>query len=50
MIYYVDPAVFKVFSFHFEKGIAATAFTQLNDAVITQSTAEKYFGNKDPDW
>src|ERR1044071_4430152 len=48
MIYYVDPAVFKVFSFPFEKGTAATAFTQLNDAVITRSTAEKYFGNEDP--
>ena len=48
MIYYVDPAVFKVFSFPFEKGLAATAFTQLNDAVITHSTAEKYFGNEDP--
>ena len=48
MVYYVDPAVFKVFSFPFEKGVAATAFTQLNDAVITHSTAEKYFGNEDP--
>jgi putative ABC transport system permease protein len=48
MIYYVDAAVFKVFSFPFEKGTAATAFTQLNDAVITHSTAEKYFGYEDP--
>ena len=48
MIYYVDPAVFKVFSFPFEKGTSATAFTQLNDAVITRSTAEKYFGYEDP--
>ena len=46
MIYYVDAAVFKVFSFPFEKGTAATAFTQLNDAVITRSTAEKYLGTK----
>ena len=44
-IYYVDPAVFNVFSFAFEKGSAATAFRQLNDAVITHSTAIKYFGN-----
>ena len=48
MIYYVDPAVFKVFSFEFEKGTASTAFTQLNDAVITHSTATKYFGNANP--
>lgn len=48
MLYYVDPAVFKIFSFHFENGSAATAFTQLNDAVITHSTAEKYFGKENP--
>lgn len=48
MIYYVDPAVFKVFSFGFEKGSPKTAFSQLNDAVITRSTAIKYFGNDDP--
>ena len=44
-IYYVDPSVFDVFSFGFEKGSAATAFRQLNDAVITHSTAIKYFGS-----
>jgi putative ABC transport system permease protein len=44
-IYYVDPSVFNVFSFQFEEGSAATAFRQLNDAVITHSTAIKYFGN-----
>ena len=48
MIYYVDPAVFNVFSFEFEKGSAANAFKQLNDAVITHSTAIKYFGADDP--
>jgi putative ABC transport system permease protein len=48
MIYFVDAPVFKVFSFPFEKGNAKTAFTQLNDAVITHSTAQKYFGNVDP--
>jgi len=45
-IYYVDPAVFKVFSFAFEKGSAANAFTELNDAVITHSTEKKYFANE----
>ena len=48
MIYYVDPSVFNVFSFEFEKGAAANAFTQLNDAVITHTTAEKYFGAENP--
>lgn len=48
LIYYVDTAVFSVFSFEFEKGSAATAFRQLNDAVITHSTAVKYFGKENP--
>ena len=45
-IFYVDPSVFKIFSFSFEKGSPATAFTQLNDAVITHATSKKYFGNE----
>jgi putative ABC transport system permease protein len=48
MIYYVDPSVFNIFSFEFERGSSATAFKQLNDAVITHSTATKYFGNENP--
>ncbi len=47
-IYYADPAMFNVFSFDFLKGNAATAFKELNDAVITEETAKKYFGNIDP--
>ena len=47
-IYYADPALFNIFSFRFAKGNAATAFTELNDAVITTETAKKYFGNADP--
>ena len=47
-IYYADPALFNVFSFNFLKGNAATAFRELNDAVITAETAKKYFGNIDP--
>lgn len=47
-IIYVDPSAFKIFSFPFEKGSPATAFQQLNDAVITQATAKKYFGDEDP--
>lgn len=47
-IFYVDPSVFNVFSFHFLKGNASSAFNELNDAVITAETAKKYFGNADP--
>ncbi|MGC4035822.1 MAG: ABC transporter permease [Chitinophagaceae bacterium] len=45
-IFYVDPSVFSIFSFAFEKGSPATAFTQLNDVVVTQATAKKYFGEE----
>jgi putative ABC transport system permease protein len=47
-IYYADPELFNIFSFEFEKGNAATALKELNDAVITSSTAKKYFGSIDP--
>jgi putative ABC transport system permease protein len=47
-IIYVDPAVFKIFSFQFAKGQPSTAFQELNDAVITKETAKKYFGDLDP--
>ena len=47
-IYYADPALFRLFSFRFVKGNAATAFKELNDAVITEETAKKYFDNIDP--
>jgi putative ABC transport system permease protein len=48
LVYYVDPAVFKLFDFTFEKGDPHTALAGLNDAVITKSTAKKYFGDTDP--
>jgi putative ABC transport system permease protein len=47
-LYYADASLFKIFSFRFVKGNAATAFKELNDAVITEETAKKYFGNSDP--
>ena len=47
-LYYADASLFRIFSFRFVKGNAATAFKELNDAVITEETAKKYFGNTDP--
>src|SRR6185503_18386395 len=44
---YVDASFFNIFSFRFAKGNASTAFKELNDAVITEETAKKYFGNDD---
>lgn len=45
---YADASFFTIFSFRFVKGNAATAFKELNDAVITEETAKKYFGSEDP--
>lgn len=47
-VYYADASLFNIFSFRFVKGTALTAFKELNDAVITEKTAKKYFGNTDP--
>ncbi len=47
-IYYADASMFNIFSFHFLKGSASAAFKELNDAVITEETAIKYFGKADP--
>ena len=47
-IYFVDPAVFKLFTYTFLKGNPQTAFADMNDAVITETTAKKYFGDADP--
>lgn len=47
-LFFVDPGVLKMFSFDFEKGSSQTTFSDLNDAIITTSTAKKYFGDADP--
>ncbi|HUR12209.1 MAG TPA: ABC transporter permease, partial [Flavitalea sp.] len=44
-IYYVDASIFKLFTLPFKEGNAPSAFINLNDAVITESTEKKYFGN-----
>src|SRR5688572_7679631 len=47
-LYYADSSLFNIFSFRFKKGNAITAFKELNDAVISEATAKKYFGEIDP--
>lgn len=47
-LYYADASLFNIFSFRFVKGNATSAFKELNNAVITEETAKKYFGNEDP--
>ncbi len=47
-IFFADKSLFSMFSFPFIKGNASTVFTQLNEVVLTETTAKKYFGNEDP--
>jgi len=44
----VDPSFLRVFSFPFVTGDKETAFNNLFSIVITESTAQKYFGTEDP--
>ncbi|MEM6842544.1 MAG: ABC transporter permease [Bacteroidota bacterium] len=45
---YVDSTLFKVFDFSLLSGDPATALAKPNTAVLTQETAQKYFGSTDP--
>jgi putative ABC transport system permease protein len=44
-IYYAEPEFFSMFHFEWLNGGAATSLKNPNNAVLTQTTAEKYFGN-----
>jgi predicted permease len=44
---YVDASFFQMFTFPFIEGNARSAFNQLHAMVITESTAEKFFGRSD---
>ena len=43
-----DPGFFDLFSFEFIQGDKTTALEQPNSIVLTESTAERYFGKEDP--
>jgi len=43
--YYADPEFFSMFRFEWLTGSPATSLKNPNDAVLTQATAEKFFGN-----
>lgn len=45
---YVDASFFQIFTLPFIKGNPKTALVEPNTIVITQATANKYFGNEDP--
>jgi len=44
---YVDPDFLKMMHLDFLKGNANTAFSQLNSIVLTEKTADKFFGSND---
>ncbi|WP_161964490.1 ABC transporter permease [Mucilaginibacter endophyticus] len=45
---YADPSLFSMFDLDLIKGNKAKPFTDDNSVVITQKTAEKFFGDQDP--
>jgi putative ABC transport system permease protein len=47
-IYWADHSFFEIFSFPFLKGDPETALKTAYTVVITEDTAEKYFGDEDP--
>lgn len=46
-LFYVDKSIWKVFDFKFLRGNPISAFQEINNVVLTESTALKYFGNTD---
>ncbi|HXU28931.1 MAG TPA: ABC transporter permease [Bacteroidia bacterium] len=44
---YVDPDFLKMMHLNFLKGNSTTAFSQLNSVVLTEKTADKFFGSTD---
>jgi putative ABC transport system permease protein len=47
-IFYASPGFFDVFSFQLVESDPQTALSGVNQVVITEITAKKYFGNDDP--
>jgi len=44
-LFFIEPAFFEIFNFPFLAGDPKTALSEPKTAVITQATAEKYFGD-----
>lgn len=47
-IFFADSTVFQVFTFPMLHGDPRTALTRANSIVLTEATARKYFGTKNP--
>ena len=46
--YFAEPAIFDIFSFPLVHGNPETALSEPGSVVVTESTAQKYFGKEDP--
>ncbi len=46
--FFADPELFEIFDFHFVHGDPATALSEPFSVVISESTARKIFGSKNP--
>ena len=46
--YFAEPEFFEIFSIELKKGDPKTVFEHLNSVLISERTAEKYFGSEDP--
>jgi predicted permease len=44
-VFFAEPEFFEIFNFPFLAGDSKTALSEINTAVLTQETAEKYFGD-----
>ena len=45
---WADPGIFSMLQLPFDKGSAANAFAQLKSVVISETMAQKFFGDADP--
>ncbi|MBC2844730.1 ABC transporter permease [Winogradskyella flava] len=43
-LYYADPSLFKIFDLELQQGLVNEALVKPNTAIISKSTAERYFG------
>jgi putative ABC transport system permease protein len=48
LVLFADPSVFKIFDFPMTSGNPARALSDPNTAVLTTTTAKRYFGEEDP--
>ncbi|WPP48466.1 ABC transporter permease [Catalinimonas niigatensis] len=47
-LFFAEPSIFQVFSFPLVQGDPKTALTAPNSIVLTESAAQRYFGDQDP--